>query len=87
MPYRRLPNTDVARLRALKIAYLKGKELPPFKLAFTQNSFTKVQSFMPSFEHALLLHKNAFANQVNKSRDYANALKRPNFTFLILFRC
>lgn len=76
MPYRRLPNTDVARLRALKIAYLKGKELPPFKLAFTQNSFTKVQSFMPLFEHALLLHKNAFAIQVNRSRDYANALKK-----------
>lgn len=76
MPYRRLPNTDVARLRALKIAYLKGKELPPFKLAFSQQSFTKVQAFMPLFEHTLLLHKNAFANQVNKSRDYANALKK-----------
>ncbi len=76
MPYRRLPNTDVARLRALKIAFLKGKDLPPFKLAFSQGSFSKVQSFMPSYEHALLLHKNAFANQVHKSRDYANALKK-----------
>jgi hypothetical protein len=76
MPYRRLPNTDVARLRALKIAYLKGKEMPPFKLAFTQHSFTKAQAFMPLFEHALLLHKNAFAIQVNKSREYANALKK-----------
>lgn len=76
MPYRRLPNTDVARLRALKIAYLKGKELPPFKLAFSQNSFTRVQAFMPQFEHALLLHKNAFSNQVNKSREYTNALKK-----------
>lgn len=76
MPYRRLPNTDVARLRALKIAYLKGKELPPFKLAFSQASFTKVQSFMPMFEHTLLLHKNAFTHQVNKSRDYTNALKK-----------
>ena len=76
MPYRRLPNTDVARLRALKIAYLKGKELPPFKLAFSQNSFTRVQAFMPQFEHALLLHKNAYSIQVNKSSEYANALKK-----------
>ncbi len=76
MPYRRLPNTDVARLRALKIAYLKGKELPPFKLPFSQNSFTRAQAFMPLFEHALLLHKNAFAIQVNKSREYANSLKK-----------
>jgi hypothetical protein len=76
MPYRRLPNTDVARLRAMKIVYLKGKELPPFKLAFSQSSFSKVQSFLHSYEHALLIHKNAFANQVNKSRDYANTLKK-----------
>lgn len=76
MPYRRLPNTDVARLRALKVAYLKGKELPPFKLAFSQNAFTKVQAFMPQFEHALLVHKNAYTIQVNKSSEYANALKK-----------
>lgn len=76
MPYRRLPNTDVARLRALKIAYLKGKELPPFKLPFSQASFSKVQSFMSLFEHTILVHKNAFSNQVNKSREYSLALKK-----------
>lgn len=76
MPYRRLPNTDVARLRALKIAYVKGKELPPFKLAYSQPAFTKVQAFLPLFEHALLVHKSAFSNQVNKSRDYINTLKK-----------
>jgi len=76
MPYRRLPNTDVARLRALKIAYVKGKELPPFKLAFSQATFTKVQAFLPQFEHALLVHKSAFNNQVSKSKDYVNSLKK-----------
>jgi hypothetical protein len=76
MPYRRLPNTDVARLRALKIAYVKGKELPPFKLAYTQATFTKVQAFLPQFEHALLVHKSAFNNQVSKSREYVNSLKK-----------
>jgi hypothetical protein len=60
----------------MKIAYLKGKELPPFKLAFSQHSFTRVQAFMPQFEHALLIHKNAFAVQVNKSGEYTNALKK-----------
>jgi hypothetical protein len=76
MPYRRLPNTDVARLRALKIAYVKGKELPPFKLAYSQATFTKVQAFLTQFEHALLMHKSAFNNQVSKSKDYINALKK-----------
>ena len=76
MPYRRLPNTDVARLRALKIAYVKGKELPPFKLPYSQASFTKVQAFLPLFEHALLVHKSAFNNQVNKSKDYINSMRK-----------
>jgi hypothetical protein len=76
MPYRRLPNTDVARLRALKIAYIKGKELPPFQLAYSQATFTKVQAFLAQFEHALMVHKSAFNNQVSKSKDYLNALKK-----------
>ncbi len=76
MPYRRLPNTDIARLRALKIAYVKGKELPPFKLAYSQATFTKVQAFLPQFEHALMVHKSAFNTQVNKSKEYLMALKK-----------
>lgn len=76
MPYRRLPNTDVARLRSLKIAYVKGKELPPFKLAFGQPTFTKVQAFLSQFEHALLVHRSAFNNQVSKSKDYINAIRK-----------
>lgn len=76
MPYRRLPNTDIARLRAMKIAFIKGKELPPFKLAFTQPTFVKVQTFLPQFEHVLLVHKSAFNNQVNKSKEYLNSLKK-----------
>lgn len=76
MPYRRLPNTDVARLRALKIAYVKGKELPPFKLAYTSATYTKVQALLPQFEHALMVHKSAYNSQVNKSRDYVNNLKK-----------
>jgi hypothetical protein len=76
MPYRRLPNTDIARLRAMKIAFVKGKELPPFKLGFTQATFVKVQTFLPQFEHALFMHKSAFNNQVNKSKDYLSSLKK-----------
>jgi len=76
MPYRRLPNTDVARLRSLKIAYVKGRDLPPFKLAYTQPTYTKVQIVLPQFEQALLMHRLAFNNQVVKSKDYINALRK-----------
>ena len=53
MPYRRLPNTDTARLKSLNSAFTKGKDLPPFKLAFSPSSFRKMQSSIPQFEMAI----------------------------------
>lgn len=76
MPYRRLPNTDSSRLKALKNAYSKGKELPPFKLSFTQSTFQKVQSFLPQFEHSLTLQKHAYSTQIEKNKDYVLAIKK-----------
>ncbi len=76
MPYRRLPNTDAARLKALQIAFNKGREIPPFKLAFSQNAFQKVQSFLPSFSKALDECKQAYDNQVEKNKEYIKTLKK-----------
>jgi hypothetical protein len=76
MPYRRLPNTDLARLRALRIAYEKGKELPPFKLAFSQATLQKIQSNLHIFEKAVLESRQAFNFQVAKSKDYAKLLRK-----------
>jgi hypothetical protein len=76
MPYRRLPNTDVARLKALKIAFIKGKELPPFKLAFTQPTLQRIISFLPKFEKAILEYKQAYSTQVNKNNNYQEDLKK-----------
>jgi hypothetical protein len=76
MPYRRLPNTDLARLRALRIAYEKGKELPPFQLAFSQAAFQKVLSSMHAFEKTVQESRQAFNIQVEKSKDYTRLLKK-----------
>lgn len=76
MPYRRLPNTDLARLRALRIAYEKGKDLPPFQLAFSQATFQKVISVMHAFEKTVQESRQAFNIQVQKSKDYASRLKK-----------
>jgi len=76
MPYRRLPNTDVARLRALRIAYEKGKELPPFQLAFSQATLQKVVSNLHGFEKIVQESRQAFNKQVEKSKDYARLLKK-----------
>ncbi len=76
MPYRRLPNTDAARLRALKIALEKGKELPPFKLAFSQSTLHKIQSFFPSFQKVIMESRQAYSKQVEKSKEYANIVRK-----------
>ena len=76
MPYRRLPNTDAARMRALKQAHQKGKELPPLKLAFSQSAFNKVQSFLPGFEATLRLYKTTYAANIVKSKEFPTNYKK-----------
>lgn len=76
MPYRRLPNTDSARLKAMYIALKKGSDLPPFKLAYSQNAYQKLQSLLPSYEHALSEHKNCYNLQIEKSKGFNIHLRK-----------
>ncbi|MGF1584575.1 MAG: hypothetical protein ACFCUM_04580 [Bacteroidales bacterium] len=76
MPYRRLPNTDKARLKALNTALTRGREMPPFKLAFTQKSFQKLQSFLTSYENALSYYRQSYITQTKKNKDYSASLKK-----------
>jgi len=76
MPYRRLPNTDSARLKSLKSAYEKGKDLPPFKLAFSPTAYRKIQSVLPVFEGAIFEHKNSLNIQADKNKEYQKRLKK-----------
>ena len=76
MPYRRLPNTDSARLKAMYIAEQKGSDLPPFKLAYSQNAFQKLQSLLPAYEHALSEHKSCYNLQLEKSKGFTIHLKK-----------
>jgi hypothetical protein len=76
MPYRRLPNTDSARLKSLQSAYNRGKDLPPFKLAFSPTSYRKIQSVLPGFENAIYEHRNALNIQAEKNKEYQKRLKK-----------
>jgi len=76
MPYRRLPNTDTARIRAMRTALEKGKELPPHKLAFSSKNVVRLQKFLPQFEHNIISYKQALASQNKKSKDYNEILKK-----------
>jgi len=76
MPYRRLPNTDTARIKAMRIALEKGKELPPHKLAFSSKTVIRLQKFLPQFEHNIQLYRQSLASQNKKSKDYNEILRK-----------
>jgi len=76
MPYRRLPNTDNARHKALLKAYQKGKETPPFKLAFSQSAYQRVVSFLSSYEKTMLHQKSTLSHQTERNRDYHSLQKK-----------
>jgi hypothetical protein len=69
MPYRRLPNTDVARLKALKSALVAGSEIPPFKLAFSQHTLQQLRHFFTSFEQMMQQQRSSFSSQSSKSKE------------------
>jgi len=69
MPYRRLPNTDVARLKALKSALVAGTETPPFKLAFSQHTLQQLRHFFTSFEQMMQQQRSSFSSQSSKSKE------------------
>jgi len=76
MPYRRLPNTDHARLRALNTALEKGRELPPFRLAFTQKSFQEIQSFLPAFENGIAINKQNYSRYQENGKEYQKEFRK-----------
>jgi hypothetical protein len=76
MPYRRLPNTDLARLRALRIAFEKGKEMHPFKLPFSQATLQRIQANLHVFEGIVMESHQAYNVQVSKSKEYTKLLRK-----------
>ncbi len=76
MPYRRLPNTDLARIRAMKAALKKGVLLPPFKLAYSQSLYVKLKAFLPAFEKAVNDQKNALTIQAKNNKNYQEVFKK-----------
>jgi hypothetical protein len=76
MPYRRLPNTDKSRLKALKTAHEKGKDIPPFNLAFSQETLQRLSSFLPKYEKAITEYHNTYKIQTKDHKEYSKKLKK-----------
>ena len=59
MPYRRLPNTDAARIRALKAALRKGQQQEIDTIAYPFALKQKIEFFLPKLELAITNSKMA----------------------------
>ncbi len=76
MPYRRLPTTDNARLRALKKALEVAENIPQHELAFSFQTHQRLKSLTPYFEQMLHQQKQAMAIQAAKSKELAAYTKK-----------
>ncbi len=73
MPYRRLPNTDAARIRALKTALKKGQS---DNIAFSFALKQKIDMFLPKFEVAIVASQNARERQSENSQKFSEHTKK-----------
>lgn len=74
MPYRRLPNTDQARLRALKNATKQAEKQTYGNQILTYKTQNEAQNFLGVFENQITVYKQMLQNQVNANKQYQQVL-------------
>lgn len=76
MPYRRLPNTDLARLHSLQKAVQRtqidgfNQQVLPYKLQ------TEIQQFLPQLENAVLQSKENYTSKVSANKQYRHIVQK-----------
>nr|WP_320059700.1 hypothetical protein [uncultured Bacteroides sp.] len=75
MPYRRLPNTDQARIRALKSAVDKGNMWNMHNLVISLKTLSEARNFLTKFQAAQSYYKDCYANQAKGSRKHLANVK------------
>lgn len=75
MPYRRLPNTDQARIRALKTAVEKADIISAYDLALSLKTLTDARNFLRKFEGAQAYYRGCYENQSKGSRKHQGNVK------------
>lgn len=76
MPYRRLPNTDSARLRAMQQALRVAETIPPYQLAYSVSLFQELKYFYPEFQQSVSIQKETLERQTEKSKIHQEALRK-----------
>lgn len=70
MPYRRLPNTDQARLKALTMAVKEASEAKYGELAINYKTLNEASNFLTQFESKLSQYHQTVENRVNAAKQY-----------------
>jgi hypothetical protein len=69
MPYRRLPNTDQARVRVLKAA-IEESERQHLLLVVDYKTQNEAENLLQKFDQAIGLYRQMYDNQVNSNKDF-----------------
>jgi hypothetical protein len=76
MPYRRLPTTDKARLRALEAALSIASDRDAGKLAFSKASLIELKEMKTRFENHLMHYEFDLKVESEKSAEYKAAFEK-----------
>ena len=75
MPYRRLPNTDQARLRALQQALQKASEAEYGEQVLNYKMVNEAQRFLNQFEMQVIQYRDNYENKVNANKKYRHLVQ------------
>lgn len=70
MPYRRLPNTDAARVRALEKAIEKNGKMPLQERAFSQSLHLEAQFFLNTLRKGIIQNRSTHSDSVAKGANF-----------------
>ena len=68
MPYRRLPNTDLARLHALQNALQRAQSADYTEQVIPYKLQSETQRFLATFENVVLQSKDTYKSSVNANK-------------------
>jgi hypothetical protein len=76
MPYRRLPTTDQARIRALQAALAHHTDQATQKEILSDSVFMELKNFLPRFQNAVSYFDLSQKTQTKRAQEYSELVKK-----------
>ena len=75
MPYRRLPNTDLARLHALQNAIQRAQTADYTEQVIPYKTLSEAQRFLVQFENVVMQSKDNYKSSVTANKQYRHIVQ------------